>query len=96
MIPKHNTPLEYLLEGMVQRKLHFNEDEFRQLLFERACQEIELDDLSLKRELINTKMCRYATDVLLTLDDIYIKQDIDLYLAKDADGNYWVTDNDNK
>lgn len=94
MIPRKSHPLDYLIEGLVQRKLHFEEEDFKGLLFERACQELEVEGNALERNAISTKMCRYAADVLLTMDDIYQDYDRDVWLKKDDTGCYWVSDHE--
>lgn len=92
MIPKYNTALDVVLSAIEQRKLNFDRDEFKGLLLERVCQELECDDKPKTQENITTKMVRYATDFLMVLDDIYFVYDKDLWLDKDASGCYWITD----
>ena len=92
MIPRHSQALDFVLEGLEQRKLHFDREGFKQILFERICQEAELDCVELTNDYIKGRMCRYATDVLLELDNIYEAYDKDLWLDKDASGCYWISD----
>jgi len=93
MIPNELNPLEIILKGLEQRKLHFDKTQLSSILFDRAYTELELDGVNhpFTKEQLDYKIVRYATDILVELDDIYRKQDIDLYLELDADGNYYIT-----
>ena len=86
-------PLEILLLGIHERKVDFQDEELKQIFFERAVQDLEYSGLPQNRENINQRMCRYATDVLLIADDIYRKYDKSLIMMYDADKNYWITEN---
>ena len=92
MIPRHFQALDYLLEGLEQRKLHFDREEFKGLLFERVYDEACLDKINLTNDYIKGRMCKYAAEVLFTLDEIYEMYDKDLWLDKDINGCYWISD----
>ena len=91
MIPRHNQAIDYLFEGMVQRKLHFDREEMSGYFLEQACQELEGKCQVKTGENINGLMVRYAVSTLDTLDEFYRASDTDTYFVKDKHGVYFIS-----
>lgn len=84
-------PLEVILNGLTERKLHYDRDELKELLFERACENLEKrDGLPIQSEDIAYKVTRYAMDILNELDEIYRDYDADIYLIKEGKAKYRI------